>query len=273
MAQVIIAFHVILYFTDGLPLPQTLFSIICHALYLRNFSASWPLIELTSPTFIASCLGVVIDHFLWFFYFARVSNEARRLRTYRVVVKEPPGFTEIAAFFGICVWLAPLFLFLSLSANDHAIPMSASECLDYLLPVTPSHNYLLVSRPGSPSSGFSAQQRQKPSRVFLVRSMFAFISFDAFPRLRRKETSEGLLTPASPFPYDPSASRPNYLLPPKSPMMRGQDFDRHKHSRSPDIHVHPPPPPRRSTEYQTRPISGDALGLGVRRTASYSHED
>jgi Transmembrane adaptor Erv26 len=114
---------------------QTLFSISCHVLYLQNLSPTWPLIELSSPTFIASCLGVVADHFLWFFYFARVSNEARRLRTYRVVVKEPPGFTEIAAFFGLCVWLVPLFLFLSLSANDHAIPMSAGESTNPLLTI------------------------------------------------------------------------------------------------------------------------------------------
>lgn len=29
---------------------------------------------------------------------------------------------DIAAFFGICVWFVPLFLFLSLSANDNALP-------------------------------------------------------------------------------------------------------------------------------------------------------
>lgn len=36
----------------------------------------------------------------------------------------PPGFAEVATFFGICVWLVPLFLFLSLSANDNALPTS-----------------------------------------------------------------------------------------------------------------------------------------------------
>lgn len=37
-----------------------------------------------------------------------------------------PNFGEIATFFGICVWLAPLFLFLSLSANDNALPLNAT---------------------------------------------------------------------------------------------------------------------------------------------------
>jgi len=36
---------------------------------------------------------------------------------------------DIAAFFGICVWFVPLFLFLSLSANDNALPsLSESFC-------------------------------------------------------------------------------------------------------------------------------------------------
>jgi len=35
---------------------------------------------------------------------------------------------DIAAFFGVCVWFVPLFLFLSLSANDNALP-SLSESI------------------------------------------------------------------------------------------------------------------------------------------------
>lgn len=72
---------------------------------------------------------VIVDHFIWFFYFARVTEDARHTN-HRMYKPKPtenlPGFTEIATFFGICVWLAPLFLFLSLSANDNALPMSAS---------------------------------------------------------------------------------------------------------------------------------------------------
>jgi hypothetical protein len=117
---------VLLYFTDSLPFLQTGFSILCHLVYLQNFSSTWPLIELTSIPFVSSCLLVIADHFIWFYYFARLTNEARRLKSYRVLT-DVPGFTEIAAFFGLCVWLAPLFLFLSLSANDNALPTSSSE--------------------------------------------------------------------------------------------------------------------------------------------------
>ena len=124
--QVIIALHVVFYFTDSLPLMQTLFSMTCHLVYLQNFSSSWPLISLTSPSFLASCVLVVADHFIWFFYFARITSGTRHITSYRGVTLPPrPGFTEIASFFAICVWFTPLFLFLSLSANDNALPMRA----------------------------------------------------------------------------------------------------------------------------------------------------
>lgn len=123
--KVIMLLHVVFYFTDSLPLPQTLFSLICHIVYLQNFSSTWPLISLTSISFLASCALVIADHFIWFFYFARITNEARHVRTYRTKGAEVPGFTEIASFFAICVWYTPLFLFLSLSANDNALPVTS----------------------------------------------------------------------------------------------------------------------------------------------------
>ncbi|KIK67843.1 hypothetical protein GYMLUDRAFT_155264, partial [Collybiopsis luxurians FD-317 M1] len=120
----IIGLHIVLYITDSLPLKQTLFSIFCHVVYLQNFSHAWPIISLSSISFIASCALVIADHFLWFFYFAQLNQQARHQRFYtgKLSVK-PPSFTEVATFFGTCVWLAPLFLFLSLSANDNTIPL------------------------------------------------------------------------------------------------------------------------------------------------------
>ena len=50
---------------------------------------------------------VLVDHFLWFQYFT----------TTRYFV-----FVDVAAFFGICVWLIPFAYFISLSANDNALP-------------------------------------------------------------------------------------------------------------------------------------------------------
>ncbi|KAJ4479337.1 transmembrane adaptor Erv26, partial [Lentinula aciculospora] len=127
---IIILFHILLYFTDALPLKHTLFSICCHIIYLQNFSHTWPVIPLTSFSFLASCLLVIADHFLWFFYFARLTQDARHQRYYqgREAIATP-SFTEIVTFFGACVWLTPLFIFLSLSANDNTIPLRSGTHL------------------------------------------------------------------------------------------------------------------------------------------------
>lgn len=136
--QSIIVLHVLLLAIDRLPLHLIAFSILCHVVYLQNFTPAWPFISLSSPRFVASCFVVIIDHFLWFFHFAEKSQEAKRYRPgtrYRAGLgaangagkqsntsMTPPTFFDIAAFFAICVWLVPLFLFLSLSANDNVLP-------------------------------------------------------------------------------------------------------------------------------------------------------
>ncbi|KAF8640124.1 hypothetical protein AX17_001360 [Amanita inopinata Kibby_2008] len=140
---------------------------------------------------------------MWFFYFARITHEARHRRTYRGPPPDVPGFTEIASFFAICVWLVPLFLFLSLSANDNALPLSVAE-------------------PGSPSIvGISRIGR---TRVSLIRSIFSLFSFDIFPRVRsrasRKDTSEGLIAPRSPKPQSP-VPPPTPPMPSSSPRLSG----------------------------------------------------
>ena len=40
---------------------------------------------------------------------------------------DSPSFTEIAAFFGLCVWLVPFALFVSLSASDNVLPTIGTE--------------------------------------------------------------------------------------------------------------------------------------------------
>src|SRR5271170_8048653 len=76
------ALHLVLYF-DGLPLPQLFFSILCHVLYSRNITARWPIISLTSPVFILTCVFVFADHFLWFSYFSRQAELVKqRSRSY-----------------------------------------------------------------------------------------------------------------------------------------------------------------------------------------------
>ncbi|KAJ7094556.1 transmembrane adaptor Erv26-domain-containing protein, partial [Mycena belliarum] len=195
----IILLHGALCLSDSLPLTHIAFSVLCHIVYLQNFSNSWPVISLTSLSFIASCLLVIADHFLWFFHFARISQDARHNRSFRGAA--PPqgvaGFTEIATFFGICVWAAPLFLFLSLSANDNALPVTTGAAVE-----------------GAPGDALKYTQ----SRVSLFRSLLPMR-----PRSSRS-APEGILAPHSPSPIPPRSpllqplqSPSHYSTPPRSP--------------------------------------------------------
>ena len=39
----------------------------------------------------------------------------------------PPSFTDVASYFGLCVWLVPFALFVSLSAGENVLPSMGSE--------------------------------------------------------------------------------------------------------------------------------------------------
>ncbi|KAI9269050.1 transmembrane adaptor Erv26-domain-containing protein [Phascolomyces articulosus] len=110
MTVTVVSIHVLLWAVDRLPFLLLAFSIFCHGVYTMNLK-TFPFISLTSPPFIASCVLVFVDHFLWFKFFTT---------HYR-------PFMDIAAFFGICVWLIPFTYFISLSANDNALPMTGES--------------------------------------------------------------------------------------------------------------------------------------------------
>ncbi|KAI9001909.1 transmembrane adaptor Erv26, partial [Gaertneriomyces semiglobifer] len=101
----IVVTQILLWLVDAFPLPQTLFTLFCH-LWYSQLLRSFPVIELSSIAFMGSCLLVIVDHFVWFFWFVD-----RRFT-----------FGEIASFFGVCVWLVPFLYFISLSANEYTLP-------------------------------------------------------------------------------------------------------------------------------------------------------
>ncbi|KAI6047497.1 transmembrane adaptor Erv26-domain-containing protein [Pisolithus marmoratus] len=204
----VIALHALLYMFDSLPLPQTLFSILCHAVYLQNFSSTWPLISLSSFSFIASCILAVTNHFTWFLYFSRMSREVRHSYSrHRGLMTEIPGFADIATFFGTCVWLVPLFLFLSLSANDNALPTSGV---------------------GSPSGSNSSSPRVNSS---LFKSIFGILWRGG--SIKSASGSSGLIAPpspvsvrqpSSPLPLSPLGMRsPSLGPPPRTPTRKGTE--------------------------------------------------
>jgi len=72
---------------------------------------TFPFIQLTSPVFIASVVLLVMNHYFAFSYFASVWHP----------------FSEVLAFFTICLWLVPFALFVSLSANENTLPTSFEQ--------------------------------------------------------------------------------------------------------------------------------------------------
>ncbi len=49
------------------------------------------------------------------------------MSSYYDAPESSPSFTEIASYFGLCVWLVPFALFVSLSANDNVLPTMGNE--------------------------------------------------------------------------------------------------------------------------------------------------
>jgi len=189
-----------------LPLSHILFSIACHLVYLLNFR-TFPIISLKSWLFVASVLMVVADHFLWFFHFSHVVEEARiRGRRWRHP-KDPgvhvPTFSDIATFFGICVWLVPLFLFLSLTANENALPT--------------------IQGTSSSSLELERQKTQRQSLFVSLLSHLTSVVSGRIPRGRLRKDSDGIIAPRSisrppsPLPPDSGLLSPVYQALPPSP--------------------------------------------------------
>jgi transmembrane adaptor Erv26 len=71
---------------------------------------------------------VLVNHYVWFKHFSNHQQRAyQRMKSYYDTPDDVPSFTEIASYFGLCVWLVPFALFVSLSASDNVLPTMGSE--------------------------------------------------------------------------------------------------------------------------------------------------
>lgn len=177
---------------DKFPLWKIAFSIGCHLVYLvrlgsshglavaqalirlihlcqRNFSSAWPMINLTSPSFIASCVLVLADHFIWFRHFSVIAARARTpIRATGAspyarpthasfnngnVYHQGVAFMDVASFFGASLLLLVANLLLSLR-----------QSLRLYGPPSPSH--LRLVHPALPLP-LALGERQRPAVVRL----------------------------------------------------------------------------------------------------------
>ncbi|KAJ4314925.1 erv26 super protein [Neodidymelliopsis sp. IMI 364377] len=69
---------------------------------------------------------VIANHYLWFRHFSAPAPSSA-YSSYPYDRPDIPSFTEIASYFGLCVWLVPFALFVSLSAGENVLPSMGSE--------------------------------------------------------------------------------------------------------------------------------------------------
>ncbi|KAI6246174.1 Protein SVP26 [Erysiphe necator] len=121
---IVIGFQTLLYLVDGFPFLLSVLGIFSHLVYLGNLR-KFPMVRVSNSYFIFSFLLALINHYLWFAHFSSVSPIYTSTSHYYLT--EIPSFTETSSFFGICVWLVPFSLFISLSASDNVLPTMGSE--------------------------------------------------------------------------------------------------------------------------------------------------
>ncbi|KAL7738428.1 hypothetical protein ACLKA6_006741 [Drosophila palustris] len=76
-----------------------------------SIMTNFPFIRLLSVPFIGSLVMLVVNHLLAFQYFTSVYVP----------------FTQVLAYFTICMWMVPFALFVSVNANDNVLPTTVSS--------------------------------------------------------------------------------------------------------------------------------------------------
>ena len=80
---------------------------ISHLFLLQNF----PFFNLTSPSFLIASVLVIVNHYLAFNFFG----------------EHYYPFSEVMAYFTMCLWLVPFAFFVSLSANENVLPTTSER--------------------------------------------------------------------------------------------------------------------------------------------------
>lgn len=122
----VITILTLLLLLDHFPFKLTVFSIVSHAVYYRNLN-QFPLIRLSSPSFILSCILLLSNHILWFKHFNNAEVQQGQELLFTGAQQRRYSFSEVASFFAICVWFVPFALFVSLSAGDYVLPQTTAD--------------------------------------------------------------------------------------------------------------------------------------------------
>jgi len=94
---------------EKFPITVIIGGLISNGLYFLLLN-DFPFIELTSPVFLGGVAMVFVNHYLAFDYFSSVWYP----------------FSEILAYFTICLWILPFAFFVSLSASENVLPTAST---------------------------------------------------------------------------------------------------------------------------------------------------
>ncbi|KAK7510701.1 transmembrane adaptor Erv26 [Phyllosticta citriasiana] len=128
MIYAVISIQLLLWLVDKFPFSLSLLSVLSHVIYAQNLRR-FPIVKLSDPLFILSCVLVIVNHYFWFRHFSAPPPRKKDYYSYYNTMNDSdmPSFTEIASYFGLCVWLVPFSLFVSLSAGENVLPSMGSE--------------------------------------------------------------------------------------------------------------------------------------------------
>ncbi|KAK6493405.1 protein TEX261-like [Huso huso] len=99
-----------LYLFEGFPAVMMSVGLFTNLVYF-GLLQTFPYILLTSPNFILSCVLVIVNHYMAFQFFA----------------EEYYPFSEVLAYFTICLWVIPFAFFVSLSAGENVLPSTVQH--------------------------------------------------------------------------------------------------------------------------------------------------
>lgn len=101
----------------------------CRIRYSSPLVVCFPAFPSTGQRRVAntSLALVLVNHYFWFRHFSAAQQRSYSRISNIYDQPDVPSFVEIASYFGICVWLIPFALFVSLSASDNVLPTIGTE--------------------------------------------------------------------------------------------------------------------------------------------------
>merc|ERR1719511_392950 len=98
----VIATYICLFIFEDIPTKLIVCGLLAQVAHLALLS-SFPLFSVSSPAFVMVVVMVLINHYFAFSHFG----------------ENYYPFSEVMAYFTICMWLVPFAFFVSLSANEN----------------------------------------------------------------------------------------------------------------------------------------------------------